>query len=130
MDNSKQKYHKYKKKYVDLKNFTLSIRDPWLLYIQEGKKTVEGRIGNADKFKHWLDQTVTFYNPQRKVQVKVVAIRHYPDLETYLDAEGYDKVLPGVESKKEAKRIYNEFYPDELIKKVGGMVAIQFVLKN
>lgn len=126
------KYHKYKSKYMGLSNsssnYSLSIRDPWLFYIQKGIKTVEGRRGGPTKYNDWLNKTVSFYNDKRKIPVKVIAVRHYLTLDDFLDAEGWEKVMPGIESRKEVKRLYNEFYTDESIKEAGGMVAIQVEL--
>ena len=129
---SDHKYHKYKKKYLHQKQnssidpkFSLSVRDPWLFYIQTGIKTVEGRTGNLEKFKHWIDQKVYFFNRERKIPVKVIKIRHYPDLYTYLKEEGYDKVLPTIKSFEDAVDMYHEFYSDQIIKSAGGMLAIE-----
>lgn len=125
----KQKYDKYKQKYNQLKEqYSLKVKDPWLFYMQTGKKTVEGRIGDENKFKDWIGKKVYFMNFERKFPVKVIAIRHYDDLYKYLDVEGFDKVLPGIKSHKEAVNIYHQFYDDDLIKKLGGMNAIEIEL--
>lgn len=125
----KHKYQKYKTKYTHLKEhmdpkFSLTIRDPWLFYIQTGKKTVEGRKGNKDKYKHWIGQKVYFYNQDRKIPVKVTEIRHYQDLYAYLDAEGFAKVMPGMKSYQDVVNEYHKFYSDESIKESGGMLGI------
>lgn len=42
----KHKADKYKQKYQNLKaSMSLPVKDPWLFYIQTGKKRVEGRLG-------------------------------------------------------------------------------------
>lgn len=105
-------------------NYSLYVRDPWLYYIQIGIKKVEGRKGNPEKFKHWIGKKVYFFNNERKIPVYVEEIRHYPDLSSYLDNEGFENVLPGIKSKEHATQIYNEFYDDDVIKKAGGMLAI------
>jgi ASC-1-like (ASCH) protein len=125
------KYQKYKSKYLELKkqnnrkpmNFELAIRDPWLTYIMQGIKTVEGRRYN-DRFYDWIGHKVRFFNQSKEVFVKVIGIRHYPDLKSYLNGEGYNKVLPGIKSFQEALDIYHQFYSDEDIKKSGGMMGI------
>lgn len=124
--SSKYIHYKRKSKGKDKMDsqFSLHVRDPWLKYIQIGIKTVEGRRGNSDKFKHWLGQKVYFYNDDRKIPVMIKEIHHYPDLYAYLDKEGYNKVLPGVDNYRAAVDIYHEFYSDDSIKEVGGMLGI------
>jgi ASC-1-like (ASCH) protein len=104
--------------------FSLSVRDPWLYYIQIGKKTVEGRKGNKDKYSHWIGHKVYFYNNERKIPVKVKEIRHYDDLYKYLDNEGFDKVMPGMKSYQDVVNEYHKFYSDDAIKEAGGMLGI------
>lgn len=124
-----EKYFKYKKKYMDFKQEnSLHVRDPWLFYIQTGKKTVEGRRGNKNKYNHWLGQKVYFFNNDRKIPVKVVEVRHYQDLYQYLIKEGHEKVLPGIVNFEEAVKIYHQFYSDDDIKNAGGMLAIEIEL--
>ena len=104
--------------------FSLSVRDPWLYYIQIGKKTVEGRKGDKNKYTHWIDKKVYFYNDNRKIPVKVTDIRHYDDLYKYLDSEGFDNVMPGIKTYQNAVNEYHKFYSDEDIKRAGGMLGI------
>lgn len=87
-----------------------------------------GSSRDENKFKNWLGNVVYFFNSRRKIPVRVVSIRHYENLYQYLDAEGYDKVLPGIKSYQEAVDMYHQFYPDDLIKKAGGMLAIEIEL--
>jgi len=102
----------------------LHVRDPWLDYIQNGIKVVEGRKGNIAKYINWIGKKITFYNEVRKVEVEVLKLEHYDDLYSYLEKEGYNKVLPNIESYDTAVDEYHKFYSDEDIKIAGGMVAI------
>lgn len=123
----KHKYKKYKHKYTNLKDnkqITLSVRDPWLTYIEKGIKTVEGRTGNEEKFKNWIGKEVIFFNSKKKILVKVLDVHHYKTLYEYLDNEGFKNVLPGIPSYQEAVDIYHQFYDDEKIKNAGGMCGI------
>lgn len=150
----KDKYIKYKQKYLTLKNKLndgndgnstqhhlsrneydahhhqpmLPVRDPWLYYIQTGIKTVEGRTGNKHKFDNWLGKTVIFFNKLRKIPVQVTHINHYKNLHDYLDVEGYQKCLPEIGSYENAVNEYHKFYSDEQIEKAGGMLAIHIKL--
>lgn len=104
--------------------FSLEIRDPWLFYIQTGKKVVEGRKGDEKKYEKWIGKKVYFFNKERMIPVIVQEIRHYEDLYAYLAAEGASKVMPGL-IYEEVVDEYHKFYTDEAIKKAGGMLAIQ-----
>ena len=99
---------------------TLGVRDPWLFYIQTGLKTVEGRKGNPSKYKHWIGKKVYFENRERRIPVKVIEIRHYEDLYAYLNAEGFQKVMPGIKTYDAAVQAYHQFYSDADIKNAGG----------
>lgn len=126
--NYKNKYIKYKRKYLNSKmnnnNFRLSVREPWLSYIKNGLKRVEGRKGTYHKFAKWIGKKVIFYNSSQEIPVKVINVRHYNTLYDYLDAEGFSNVLPGVKSYQDAVNIYHKFYSDEDIKNAGGMCGI------
>ena len=102
----------------------LSVRDPWLTYIEKGDKTVEGRPGNFDKFKNWIGKNATFFNSEKSVLVKIIDVHHYTDLYKYLDSEGYSNVLPGIISYEGAVETYHSFYSDEKIKNAGGMCGL------
>jgi len=108
--------------------FELSVKEPWLFYIQIGEKKVEGRRGDPDKYSHWVGKEVVFFNKRRKFPVKVTHINHYVTLEDMIDKEGVSELLPGIPHKRAVKDVYHEFYTDESIKERGGMVAIHFVL--
>lgn len=123
----KQKYHKYKQKYMDEK-YSLSIKDPHLFNIQLGKKNVEGRKGNKNSYRDWIGKEVKFYNDKRTIPVKVTEVRHYDDLYKFVDGEGYDKLMPDKKDRQSVIDAYHEFYSDEAIKERGGMVGIVFEL--
>ena len=104
--------------------FSLVVDDPWLYYIQIGEKTVEGRSGSLEKFKKHIGKKAIFYNKDRKFPVLIKDVRHYDTLYEYLDEEGYENVLPDIESYEKAVEIYHKFYSDEKIKNAGGMNAL------
>ena len=120
----------FKHKQNNDNKFRLPVRDPYLFMIQTGKKTIEGRKGNANKYKDWVGHIVIFFNQLRSIPVRVKEIRHYPDLQSYLKKEDYKKVLPdpSIKSFDDAVDAYHKFYSDEDIKKSGGMVAIEVEL--
>lgn len=108
----------------------LSVRDPWLYYITKGQKTVEGRKGSYEKFRKWIGKNVILFNEINQQSVWIKDVRHYDDLYQYLDAEGFDKVLPGVESYEHAVQIYHTFYSDDNIRESGGMNALEISLSK
>lgn len=98
---------------------SLHVSDPWLSYIQSGQKTVEGRK-NTSRYDAWQSgDIVRFYNDARSVLVKIKEIKHYTTLEAYLEAEGFDKVLPGISSFEEARRTYYQWSTPEEIAERG-----------
>ncbi len=113
---------------IDKMSTTLEVRDPWLYYIQIGKKNVECRMGNPSKYAHWVGKKIYFENKERRIPVRVLAVRHYPDLLTYLNTEGFEKVLPGKKTLQAAMDIYHEIYSDEKIREAGGMIALEIKL--
>lgn len=130
----KTKYAKYKNKYLNLTDklggnqITLGIRDPWLFYIQTGKKKIEGRLGNGNAFQDWIGKIIKLVNKTRSFPVKVIDVRHYNTLYDFLNAEDYQSVLPGIKSMDEAIDTYHKFYSDTLIKEKGGICAIEIEL--
>jgi len=121
----------------------LEIQDPWLSYIQQGTKTVEGRVGPIGKFDEVLAQpgyNLLLKNDQQQFPVKLVKVVHYPDLESYLRSEGWERVAPhtgsfevarsaylAIEMTNEDGKIVSVFSP-ERISKLGGINALHIVL--
>jgi len=125
MVNHKQEYHKYKSRYMQTKKIELSVRDPHLYYIQIGKKTIECRKGNANKFKHWIGQKVYFWNSDRKIPVIIEEIRHYDNLYDFIKNEDYKKVMPNMNSEQDTINFIHTIYSDDVINKAGGICAMQ-----
>ena len=108
---------------------SLHVSEPWLAYIKSGVKTVEGRQMNFNKFlKFMRAKKVRFYNENDEVWVRVVAVHWYNDLYHYLDQEGWENVVPGLNSLDEAIDTYHKFYSDESIHDHGGMCGLKVEL--
>jgi len=101
---------------------SLDVQQPWLGYVANGEKIVEGRLWNP-KYISWIGQVVRFYWDDDNVYVRVLGVRQYTTLKEYLYGESLN-VLPGVGSYKEAEKIYHTFYTDARIKERGGIAAI------
>src|SRR3990167_2416108 len=70
----------------------LHVQDPWLFYIQNGMKKVEGRKGS--KYLSWKGKVIEIYNDRTRFPVRVVETILYPDLNTYLMTEDFKNAIP------------------------------------
>jgi ASC-1-like (ASCH) protein len=109
---------------VKISGNNLTVRDPWLYYIQIGLKTIEGRRGDKNKFKNWIGETLTLWNSKRVVPTKVTDVRWYPTLAAYLDGEDLSKLAPHLKTRADVEKAYYDIWSDDEIKKSGGMCAI------
>lgn len=66
----------------------------------------KGRTGGPGKFDEWVGEDVRIYNGRISVISTVVAVRHYPDLGSYLEGEGWEHVAPHTGSALEAVCAY------------------------
>ena len=87
-----------------------SVSSPWFEYIQQGSKTVEGRLFVGD-FKHIkAEDIITFTNRGMDVKTRVIQVRRYGTFEEMLRAETLGSCLPGVETVAAGISIYRQFY--------------------
>lgn len=100
--------------------------------IAHNGKSIEGRVPDFNKPEKdyrsmKVGDVLNFYAVTPSfVQIKelpelpfpVEFIHHYSDVETMLESEGLEKLLPGVNSLEEAKKIYLGFpgYPERVVK--------------
>lgn len=112
---------------------SLHVQEPWLTEIAEGRKDVEGRTGGPGKFAGWAGKGVRIHNGRYAVMRSVAAVRHYPDLASYLEAEGWERVAPHAGSAAGAARAYRavaledgtKVFSDERVAARGGIWAIE-----
>jgi ASC-1-like (ASCH) protein len=115
-------------------NYTESILEPWFSLILLGLKTVEGRR-NKGKFKEMkvgdIIQWNNFNFKPRSVLTRVTGKAEYPTFREYLEKEGLDKCLPGMEKLGSEKigiehglSIYYKYFTKEDEKEFG-VVAIR-----
>ena len=75
MQNQKDKYYKYKLKYLNLKHsgliksnmiggalHTMNLSEPWFSLVRDGAKTIEGRIYDDKRRTIQIGDTITFTN--------------------------------------------------------------------
>ena len=117
-------------------NYIESILEPWFSLILLGLKTVEGRR-NKGKFKEMkvgdIIQWNNFNFRPRSVLTRVTGKTEYPTFKEYLEKEGLDKCLPGMEKLGSEKlgiehglSIYYKYFTKEDEKEFG-VVAIRMI---
>ena len=115
-------------------NYIESILEPWFSLILLGLKTVEGRR-NKGKFKEMkvgdIIQWNNFNFKPRSVLTRITGKAEYPTFKEYLEKEGLDKCLPGMEKLGSEKlgiehglSIYYKYFTKEDEKEFG-VVAIR-----
>ncbi len=110
-------------------NYVESILEPWFSLILLGLKTVEGRR-NKGKFKEMkvgdIIQWNNFNFKPRSVLTRVTGKAEYPTFKEYLEKEGLDKCLPGMEKFgiEDGLSIYYKYFTKEDEKEFG-VVAIR-----
>ena len=90
-------------------------------------KTMDARGGRADKFDDV--ETIVYYDQDRDngVSFKITAREHVGDLDTFLKKhlkKNYDKFFPTTKSAEEAEAMIREFYTDDRIARMGGIVVL------
>ena len=142
MTNHKQKYYKYKQKYLNLKRQNgdthyFSFRDPkgypLMEQIMNGTKTVEGRKNSEVYQKVKVGDSIVLKG-SNEIVCLVKAIRKYPDIKTYLEHE-IKNALPTATTVNEGLAVYHTFINDneisELKNKYGhGFIAFEIVYLN
>jgi len=86
----------------------LFLKQKYLNYIIEGKKTLEGRIG-YDNIRRFNVGDYVYLNGKYKAQI--VGIRKYSTFEEALSEENYKLLIPDANSIEEAIGVYNKLYP-------------------
>ena len=91
-----------------------NLSSPHFEHIFEKKKTVEGRLNKGDFAKMKIDDIIEFTNNEfgyeRKFEIKIKKINYYNNFTTYLENEGLERCLPGVNTLEEGLKIYYKYY--------------------
>jgi ASC-1-like (ASCH) protein len=153
----KDKYIKYKTKYLELynkiggkkmkkrnkgysnnkntstmenKKYSVSVSEPWFSLILLGLKTIEGRK-NKGLFQQMQDGDIVEWTNDsiipRSVKTKITGKAVYPTFREYLETEGLDKCLPGITNIDDGLSIYYKYFTQQE-EKVFGVVAIRLEL--
>lgn len=108
------------------------LSEPWFSLIKIGKKTVEGRL-NIDWAKEVKEgDTIVWSNGdfkfERAFRTVVKGKRIYESFETFLQKEGLENALPGIDTIDDGVKVYRKYYTEEMEKNIG-VVAIDIKIK-
>lgn len=87
--------------------------EPWISHIASGMKRVEGRLKKSTFAQMQPGDTVTWFDGEKRVNTVITGFREYPNFKAYLEAEGVDKVLPGVEGLENGLAVYYGYFSEE-----------------
>lgn len=99
----------------------VKIKEPWFSYIKMGVKKVEGRVC-CDEWANLEDgQYLLIIDPEsnKSFTAKIIKIRNYDDIDTYIMAESLENILPEVSNVNIARQIYLQWCPENEIKQYG-----------
>jgi ASC-1-like (ASCH) protein len=92
------------------------VQGDWFTEIFKGRKTVEGRASCYGKYHKWLGKIIRLRGTdERSIIVRIINIRHYLDLDSYIEGEGWQKIAPHMYSNESTKEAYmNIWMPDSI----------------
>lgn len=102
----------------------LWIKMSYLKMISSGKKRLEARIDYPNLRKIKRGSIINFCSGEKNLLVKVIAVRRYKNFSEMLQCEFIDQLLPGY-NFTETLGIYRSIYPDEKVKKFGGIIIFE-----
>ena len=113
------------------------IQPPWFEHVANGSKSVEGRAAHEGRWRQHTGKTIHISRPgsQEVVKARITDVRHYSNLEEYLDAE-WEAAAPHCPTKEKAREAYLDIYMkvnvqvfgEERVRERGGMEAIELQL--
>jgi len=105
--------------------------------IKAGIKTVEGRTYKLKYHSLKIGDTLVFLCNDQSVSTTIIDIKLFSTLEKYVEKEGYEKILPGIESAANAIKMYNDKYwsieeeRNNALNLYGfGFMGIHIIIKN
>jgi len=102
-----------------------TLKKQYIHMIQDGRKTVEGRI-NSGMFRGYKkDDLVRFFCQQADVTCKIEDAIPYKSFEEMLEAEGVGSCIPGIHKVSDGVRAYHQIPGYEQKAKQHGVVAFR-----
>ena len=88
------------------------VSEPWFSLIQQGIKTVEGRINKGDFAKMTIGDTIIFTNTDVDWSVTIKDIKIYNTFEEYLNSETLERCLPhtDIQTIEDGLKVYYQYY--------------------
>jgi ASC-1-like (ASCH) protein len=83
--------------------------EPYMTFIEEGKKTIEGRVGTPYYTKIRSGSILCLHNRIKEIWCEVMRTRAYPTFKDMLEKEGLKNMLPQAKSIEEGVKIYRKF---------------------
>ena len=103
---------------------TLRVKPRFFNLICSGKKDLEVRVGYESVNRIQTGEYIRLVTHQSTFDVRVHAIRKYPDFQTMLDKEIHKRIVPGSISSSEVLSLLKEIYPPA--KEKLGIVVFEF----
>ena len=114
--------------------FKITIGEPWFSLIENGQKTVEGRLfkGIVEEFR--VNDTIRFFNKmngkEKSVTAKITKLTKYSNFGDLLFNEKLYKVLPGLPNIKCGILVYSKLYKNSSFNEIKqfGTLAIELAV--
>lgn len=110
--------------------YEVSCYEPYMTFIEEGKKTIEGRVGTSYYTKIISGDVVCFHNRTKKIWCEIIRTRLYPTFKDMLENEGLKNMLPQANSIEEGVQIYRRFPSFVDKERIFGAYAIEVKFIN
>ena len=101
--------------------YNIFVSEPWFGYIKSGEKTIEGRKNKGDFKKMQPGDIVKWICSDDSVLTEITGKRSYKTFKEYLETEGLNKCLPGIETIEAGVAIYHKYYTLEDEAKYGAL---------
>ena len=125
MENLKDKYYKYKMKYLKLKQsnmkggalHTMNLSEPWFSLVRNGEKSIEGRIYDDKRRIIQIGDTITFTNNGNSFSKAVVDLAIWDNTnkktgkvgwKDVITLDNYKQLIPNADLIKDAIKVYEE----------------------
>lgn len=107
-----------------------NVSEPWFTTIKLGLKKVEGRKNKGRFHDMKVGDIIIWQNIDfglRVFSVEIVRKTPYPNLTEYLETEGLENCLPGIDDILTGVSVYEKYFDPEDVAKYG-IVAIEMKL--
>ena len=140
MADFKDKYLKYKLKYLRLKEnnnnlqkgggneHIMNLQKKWFDYIKNDDKTIESRLYDDKRKELNVDDTIKFVNGDESFIKKITNLETYDSFEAAINENNFKLLIPDATTINEALKVYTDIYNDIIEKKqhTDGIILIYF----